>query len=131
MECADGHLRDGVLGDHAGDAFLHLGGGLVGEGDGKNLRWRDFSLQHVGDAAGDGTCLSRTGTGENHDRAVLCGDSLALGVVQGLECEIVCHGREESILREVSWQCREAKTFGKTVRNDYPRRKTIRAFVRS
>ncbi len=93
VEGADGHLFGGVLGDHAADALLHLGGGLVGEGDGEDFRRRDFPLQHVGDAAGDGAGLPGAGAGQDHDRAIEIGDRLALGVVEGFECEVVCHER--------------------------------------
>ncbi len=97
VEGADRHLVGCVLGYHAADTVFHLGGGLVGEGDGEDFRRIHLPLQHVGDTAGDGAGFSGSGTGQDHYGAIEIGDRLALGVVEGFECEVVCHGRGDSI----------------------------------
>ena len=53
------------------DALGHLGGGLVGEGDGEDGIRRDaLRLNEIGDAVGDDAGLARAGAGQDEQRAV-------------------------------------------------------------
>ncbi len=62
---------------------LHLRRGLVGEGDGQDLRGPgQFFQQQPGDAVGDHPGLSRTGAGQDQDRPFAVQYRLLLGRIQ-------------------------------------------------
>ena len=68
------------------DPLAHLGGRLVGEGDGQDLRRLGGPGAHqVGDPAGERARLARAGPGEDQQRPLAVGHGLALGLVQPLE----------------------------------------------
>ncbi len=85
MDGADGHVRGGLLGDHAADPLAQFARGLVGEGYGEDLGGGDPLFQHVGDPAGDGAGFAGAGSGEQHDRTVERAHGFALGLVEGIE----------------------------------------------
>ena len=59
--------------------LAHLGGGLVGEGDGEHLAGLHApGRQQVGDAVGEHPGLARAGTGDDEQRAALVQHGLAL-----------------------------------------------------
>ena len=65
---------------------LHLGGGLVGEGDGQEAEGRDAPvLDQVGDAVGEHPGLARAGAGDDQQRTVAVDDGLPLRGVQPLQ----------------------------------------------
>ena len=68
VEGGDPHALAG--GAHqGGDAFAHLGGGLVGEGDGQDLAGAGAAGgDEVGDAVGEDPGLARTRTGDDEQR---------------------------------------------------------------
>ena len=64
-----GHAFDGAA-DEQRDALLHLAGGLVGEGDGEDLRGEGAAgVEDVGDAGGQHARLAGAGAGEHQHRA--------------------------------------------------------------
>ena len=78
--------------DERAEPLAHLGGGLVGEGDGEYLGGADAQVAHeVGDAEGQHARLARAGAREHQKRAVDGLDGFALRGVQGGEIE--CHRR--------------------------------------
>ena len=64
------------------DAFLHLGGGLVGEGEGEDAERVGALADEVGDAVGQCACLARTSAGYYHHGAFDACRCLALRFVQ-------------------------------------------------
>ena len=75
------------------DAFLHLAGGFVGEGDGQNILRRDAARDHVRDAVGDDARLARARTSENEHRTIDGLGGLTLGRVERVQ---IHHARAES-----------------------------------
>ena len=72
--------------DEDGDAFAHLGRGLVGERDRQDLRRLDALVDQVGDAVREHPCLAGTGTRHHQQRTVLVHDGVELvGVEAGRE----------------------------------------------
>ena len=72
--------------DQGGDALAHLGGGLVGEGDGEDLAGLHAAGgQQVGDPVGEHPGLARARPGDDEQRAALVQDRLALLRVEPLE----------------------------------------------
>jgi hypothetical protein len=68
------------------DALLHLAGGLVGEGDGEDLRRPgEAERQDVGDAGGQHARLAGAGAGQHEDRALGGLDGAALLLVQAFQ----------------------------------------------
>ena len=66
--------------------LLHLGGGLVGEGDRQDLLRRDTALtDEVRDAAGQRAGLARPGTGDDQQRTIPVAGGFALLGVQLIE----------------------------------------------
>ena len=61
---------------------LHLAGGLVGKGDGKNIVVRDSHAQQVGYAMGDDSGLAAAGPGKDHQRSIDVGYRLSLGRIE-------------------------------------------------
>ena len=66
-------------------ALAHLGGGLVGEGDGGDLLGLQPGLQQARDLVHDDTRLARAGAGEHEVMSGRRADRLALGGVQIVE----------------------------------------------
>ena len=82
VEGAHPHVA-GLAGvDELHDAFLHLAGGFVGEGEGHDAEGVDAFLDHIGDAVGEGAGLARTGTGDHHHWAFYSGNGLSLRLVE-------------------------------------------------
>ena len=93
------HRLFGPLADQFARTFAHLGGGLVGEGDGKNPFGRHASLDQAADFLGDDPGFARTGPGQHQARAVQVIDSFLLRLVQaGFEC--VGHGEKMMMARK-------------------------------
>ena len=70
-------------GAHQGlGALAHLGGGLVGEGDGRDLLGLQPRLQQLGDLVHDDPRLARAGTGQHEARPVQVVHGLVLGRVE-------------------------------------------------
>ena len=69
-------------GDHPGDAFAHLLGRLVGEGEREDAGRIDPLFDHVGDARGEHARLARTGAGDDERRHVEVDHGVALRGVQ-------------------------------------------------
>ena len=82
-----GDLHVGVAVGHQGvDALLHLGGGLLGEGQGQDLLGARLALgDEVGDAPRDDGGLAGAGAGDDQEGTGLVGDGGALLVVQAVE----------------------------------------------
>ena len=85
VEGGDPHALAG--GAHqGGDAFTHLGGGLVGEGDGQDLAGAGAAGgDEVGDAVGEDPGLARSGPGDDEQRRAGVGDGGLLGGVEAGE----------------------------------------------
>ena len=73
--------------DQVDDAFAHLVGGFVGEGDGEDVPGSDALGDEVGDAAGDDAGFAGAGAGEDEQGAVDVVDGGALLGVQAAEIE--------------------------------------------
>ena len=72
--------------DELADPFLHLVGGLVGEGDGQDGERRDLEVSdQVGDPVGQHPGLARPGPGHHQDRPAGVGDGLALHGIQPVQ----------------------------------------------
>ena len=72
--------------DEGADPFLHLVGGLVGEGDGQDGERRDLEVaDQVGDPVGQHPGLARPGAGHHQDRPAGMGDGLPLHGVQPVQ----------------------------------------------
>ena len=85
VEGRDPHLL-GHRPDQGPDPRLHLGRGLVGEGDGDEAEGRDAPfLDQVGDAVGQHPGLARTGPSDDEQWAITVDDGLPLRGVQPLE----------------------------------------------
>ena len=68
-----------ALADDRGDPFLHLAGGLVGEGHGENFAGPGLAREDdMGESASEGSGLAGAGTGEDQHRAVGGQHGLAL-----------------------------------------------------
>ena len=68
------------------DAVAHLGGGLVGEGDGEDLAGLCGARAHqVGDPAGERAGLAGSGAGQDQQRSLPVRHGFALGLVEALE----------------------------------------------
>jgi hypothetical protein len=79
------HALDGAA-DQNGDALLHLAGGLVGEGDGKDLRGEGaVGIEDMGDAGGQHARLAGAGAGEHQDRAFERFDGFGLLGIEAIE----------------------------------------------
>ena len=77
------HMPAGLAAEQAADALAHLAGGLVGERDGENLPRIDaFDVDETRDARREHARLSRTGAGEDEQRAVDVKHGLALRRIQ-------------------------------------------------
>ena len=71
--------------DERSHPLLHLTGGLVGEGDGEDGKWRHPPFDHqVGDPSGQDAGLAGTGPGNHQQRARGVGDGIHLGGVQAV-----------------------------------------------
>ena len=78
--------RAGPVADQAHHAFAHLGGGLVGEGDGQNLADPDAAgRDQVGDAPRQHRRLARAGARHDQQRRALMHHRLALLRVEAVE----------------------------------------------
>ena len=85
MEGTHRHISGG-LADHLVQAIAHLGGGLVGEGHGKDLpRGDTLVLDQPGDAVRDHPRLPRAGTREHEQWAGSRGHRASLRLVQRSE----------------------------------------------
>ena len=85
MERRDPH-RPAVDVQQALDALAHLGGRLVGEGDGDDLvRTRQSLGDQIGDAMGDHPGLARAGAGKDQQRAFGVTNRVLLLCVEGGE----------------------------------------------
>jgi hypothetical protein len=74
------------------DALLHLGSGLVGEGEREDLLGAGLLLRdEPGDAAGDDGGLAGAGPGDDQEGPGVVRDGLALGVVQAVEDPLARH----------------------------------------
>ena len=72
--------------DQAAHPLPHLGGRLVGEGDGQDVERRQtVAVDEVGDAVGQHPGLARSGPGHHQQGAADVGDGVALGRVQALQ----------------------------------------------
>ena len=79
--------------------LAHLGGGLVGEGDGQDLPDADVAGgQQVGDAAGEHGRLARAGARHDQQRRALVQHGLALLRVEAVE-KLIGLGRGRSRCR--------------------------------
>ena len=82
----DERLGQGRVAEKLLDALGHLGGSLVGEGDGEDGVWRDAALlDEVSDAVRDDARLARAGSGEDEHRAVDGFDGLTLLGIEFVE----------------------------------------------
>ncbi len=82
MESAEGNVFDRGA-DQFGEAFFHLPGGFVGEGDRQDAARVDADhLDKVGDAVGNDAGLAAARPGEYQYRAVNSLDGLSLGGVK-------------------------------------------------
>ena len=70
--------------DEVRHTFTHLGGGLVGERDGQDLRRLDTLVDEVGDAMREHARLARAGSGHHEQRAGLVHDRVELVGVEAL-----------------------------------------------
>ena len=92
MEGAHPHAA-GAVGQKGAQALAHLGGGLVGKGDGKDLPGAHAQVcDHVRDAEGEHAGLARTGAGKHQQGALAGKHGLALGRVERIDVDGVCHG---------------------------------------
>ena len=90
--------RAGPRADQPHHPFPHLGGGLVGEGDGQDLPDPDVAGGHqVGDAPGQHRRLARARARDDQQRRALVHHRLALLWVEPVEqfvgfgCRVTCH----------------------------------------
>jgi len=68
------------------DPRLHLGGGLVGEGESKDLLGPSLALgDEVGNAPGNDGRLASAGAGHDEERAGVVGDGLTLCIVEAIQ----------------------------------------------
>ena len=74
------------------DALLHLGGGLVGEGERQDLLGPGLLLpDEPGDAARDDGGLAGARAGDDQEGTGVVGDGLALRVVQAVQDALARH----------------------------------------
>ena len=81
VEGADQHLAGGLAGQRA-RALAHLGGGLVGEGDGGDAPALDADLQQARDLVRDDARLARSGAGQHQAGAAQMLHGVLLGEVE-------------------------------------------------
>ncbi len=84
VEGAHADVATATVGQHLGDSFAHLPGGLVGEGERQNPKGCNALLDHIGDARGEHARFARPRTGDDQRRAVVMNDRLPLRGVQSL-----------------------------------------------
>ena len=78
----------GAVGDERRQTLAHLGRGLVGKRDGKDLPGLDAQVaQHMGDAESQNAGLARAGAGEDQQRALGGQDRLALGGIEAVDVD--------------------------------------------
>ena len=78
----------GAAGEQGVQALAHLGGGLVGEGDGEHLPGAHALVgDHVGDAVGEHARLARAGAGEHEQGSARALGRLTLGGVEATEVD--------------------------------------------
>ena len=82
VEGAHPELGGSVAAHLPGNAFLHLFGGLVGEGQGQDVPWTVSLFQQVGNLVGQYPRLSRAGTGNDQRGAVVIEDGGPLAIIQ-------------------------------------------------
>jgi hypothetical protein len=89
VERGDPHLlRHGT--DQASNAFAHLAGSLVGEGDRQYLEGRDTLVaDQVGDPVREYPGLARTRSCHHQQRTLGMGDGLVLGRVETIEQRVL------------------------------------------
>ena len=87
MEGAHPHAA-GTAGDECRQTLAHLGRGLVGKRDGKDLPGLNAQVaEHMCDAEGQDAGLARAGAGEHQQRALGGQDSLALGGIKAVNVD--------------------------------------------
>ena len=87
MEGAHPHATS-AAGDECRQTLAHLGSGLVGKRDGKNLpRLNAQVAEHMSDAEGQDAGLARASTGKDQQRALGGQDRLALGGVKAIDID--------------------------------------------
>ena len=74
-----------MLSSSSADAFSHLVGGLIGEGDGQDGTAGHALLDQMGDAIGDDARLAGARAGQNEDRTVGGEDSFTLLRIQAIQ----------------------------------------------
>ena len=87
-----GHPFD-MLAQHRADAVLHLAGGLVGKGDGKDfIRARAAGHHQMHNTRGQGLGLARAGPRQHQNRPVHLLNRCALGRVQPIQIGLRARG---------------------------------------
>ena len=87
MEGAHPHAT-GAAWDECRQTLAHLGSGLVGKRNGKNLpRLNTQVAEHMGDAEGQDAGLARASTGKDQQRALGGQDRLALGGIKAVDVD--------------------------------------------
>ncbi|GAA2506629.1 hypothetical protein Ahu01nite_057630 [Winogradskya humida] len=82
-------------GAERGQPGSHLSGGPCGEGNREHMPGTDFTRKSsIGDAVGNGTCLTCSRTGEDADRARWSGHGPALVGIEPGKNTFGCHNRE-------------------------------------
>ena len=70
---------------HLGDAFAHLLGGLVGEGEGEDVVRSHPLLDHIGDARSKNARLARPGARDDERRRIVVHHRIPLGLIQAFQ----------------------------------------------
>ena len=87
MEGAHPHAA-GAAGNECRQTLTHLGRGLVGKRDGKDLPGLNAQVaKHMRDAEGQNAGLARASTGKDQQWALSGQDRLALGGVQAIDID--------------------------------------------
>ena len=87
MEGAHPHAA-GTAGDECRQTLTHLGRGLVGKRDGKNLPGLNAQVaKHMCDAEGQDAGLARAGAGEHQQRALGGQNCLALSGIKAVDVD--------------------------------------------
>ena len=87
MEGAHPHAT-GTAGNKCRQTLAHLGRGLVGKRDGKDLPGLNTQVaEHMGDAEGQDAGLARASTGKDQQRTLGRQDGLALGGVKAVDVD--------------------------------------------
>ena len=93
MEGAHPHAT-GAAGNECRQTLAHLGSGLVGKRNGKNLpRLNTQVAEHMSDAEGQDAGLARASTGKDQQRALGGQDRLALGGIKAVDVDERLCGR--------------------------------------